>query len=655
MNRKRTAIYTLIGLFLSIFSPNLLKGQEFQASQGWDGYYLKQSLQKRAESALKTLMPTTDFVVEIRVNLKPAVESIKKTEGQNKPYALSQDQLGDVGQEDLLLLSKLGVWAASPTTEQGDSEYQVSRTDGLERITLVEADLILDSDASQEVAAAAKDLLERVVKIKPELKTRINVTRLKFGGSQTDLQKEASTELGAPPSQKEMILEYLSRFQVPITALFLGLTGAFLFLVAVMRWSGVEKAKLAALALKEENQSKGTAASDTTPDPTIHAPVGPQRAVSPLNSADSLENAGSSLSTPPKDRSGYESFIKIFSDSPQTAAVYLKRWVNSDQKEVVYGLSGLAQLMDLDKLDEMVSLLTTEDRKKWGRLLMTNLERQQWERGNSFLKSEIIGNKIVPQLSVEDEVLSLIAGISVSESLACLNKDPDLGGFLLSVLPTIQVSRILSSLDTEQAQRVCDSALNTDEGEILKKANIIKTMITELRSGKRTVPFLDKAIDLIREVGPQKEDILFASIAQTGNKDLLMEAAKQYFPADLIGNLSTNLLRNILNKLQVSQRAQLIYSSGEAMKKKLLECVGESGKMRELIDVEIETIETDSLQKAMLKRKAPELFWNFVDSVRAEIRTNAVALDEAEGVLAGWVEMRIQSRPGASSETLKAA
>ena len=101
--------------------------------------------------------------------------------------------------------------------------------------------------------------------------------------------------------------------------------------------------------------------------------------------------------------------------------------------------------------------------------------------------------------------------------------------------------------------------------------------------------------------------------------------------------------------MPLTKRAELIYSLAEVDKKSIFVALGETGKMRELIDSEIEAIQTDDVRKKFIDINKSIILKSFVDLVRLTIKSNPVIQESAASLVKAWIEEKKTSSPTAQA------
>jgi len=117
----------------------------------------------------------------------------------------------------------------------------------------------------------------------------------------------------------------------------------------------------------------------------------------------------------------------------------------------------------------------------------------------------------------------------------------------------------------------------------------------------------------------------------------MSRVAQQFFPADLLGDLPGEVLRTVLESMPLAQRAELIYSQADENKSMLYNAIGATGRVREIVDTEIEEIEANDSRARVLQRNSDRLWQEFIDRTRRLIRSDVKVQDEVMLVLESWI------------------
>lgn len=247
-------------------------------------------------------------------------------------------------------------------------------------------------------------------------------------------------------------------------------------------------------------------------------------------------------------------------------------------------------------------------------------------RAESFISNQIIENMLAPPPASDSETKEALSGISPQEVVDIAKGNPSLGAYLANVLATPQVAQMMTGLPEDIAQQVLAKVPDYNQNDYLQMGSSIREVIKSIRSGrnKKTTPFSFKSIDLIRDLGPAKERMLFEAIANTGDSDLLTEAARQLLPAELrFFLLPDNLLKVLLTHTPSAERAELIASQDEESKLRLLKAVGETGKLREILQIfEVSQISKDPIKLKRTQQNKDKYWGQFVAIVRGFLANN---------------------------------
>jgi hypothetical protein len=137
------------------------------------------------------------------------------------------------------------------------------------------------------------------------------------------------------------------------------------------------------------------------------------------------------------------------------------------------------------------------------------------------------------------------------------------------------------------------------------------------------------------EMSLDKERSLFIAFASQNGLDEIKSLALQYFPAELIFSLPTDLLRRSLDQMSISSRAELIAASDEAQAERLLELFG-GGKTREILEEELTVIREQENRMRELKRNGKVYLKNFVVQTRALITQSSEYEEQISKILDRW-------------------
>lgn len=579
------------------------------ASLEWQKVDLEDRLQSKIQKSISTSLPFSPFVVSVNISLKakPEAES-EKTPTEKNPTDKARVALG-----------KLDLDAPA----YGDSESNL-----FSNIESVRVNVILDSSVSE----MKKDLVKKI----------INNALGSLSQDQIDLTVDK-----ADLSQKEErdFKKWLIELKLPIGFLLATLILSILTLVLFSGYRTLETRKISVMEAQGARAQEDFQNRAERPERSEREAPAQRAAEAPAP----MVGSGSSTHATETAVSGFDKFRTLLKEAPDQASNLIKQWVKAPVKEAREALSALPQVLSTEEFLVIFQHLPMDDRKIWRRILSSSMGTQDLAIANQYISSQIVDSLLSSQPELDQELKKLISELDVSETLELANSDPELGGILVNLLPTNQVSQVYALADTGLASKVTVASLKFSPALLLEKASQLKQTIKKIKSRAKlqSVPFMDKTAELFSQLSPDKEGSILSALAEAGEYILLQTTAQQYFPSELILQLPESLLKACLDRFTLPRRAEFIVSREAAERTVLSDASGKPGsKLRELLDVEIQQVQGDALRLRRAER-AKEAFWKeFVQQVRARIRGNELAAEQAEPVLNAWLSQKTNGMLG---------
>jgi hypothetical protein len=610
---------TTLLLFGLIFCGTFASAQVSLNKQKLD---FESALQNRLSQAIVRVIPESDFTVNVIVELKPI--RFPKAQASTPPkYSFAPDE----SEASLLALSKLGIWVPPEVEKevpQVNPYEQLEQMDLFKNASLLQVDLILDAGVSKEDETSVMLISKKIVDGFKGIKSSINL-------SQMNLKKQITW------------LDWVKEFNIPIGFFLSAFLLFFLGLIVVFRFSSLEKRKLKVM---EADSQRSTADSEASRAAASRAQMETVTA----------STSGEALVAPPAltvegGESGIARLRSLVKSDIDVATYLVRLWIRNPSEGSGAALMVVPSALAFDSFQLLLSRLNEEERRDWKRQMGQAPTAMTVARAENFISSQIIENMLAPPPLSDAETKEALSGMSPQEVVDVAKGNPGLGAYLANVLATPQVAQMMTGLPEEVAQQVLAKVPDYNESDYLKMGNSIQEVIKSIRSGRktRTTPFTYKSIDLIRDLGPSKERMLFDAIANTGNHALLIEAAKKYFPADLVLQLPDGLLKVLLTHTPPAQRAELLAGLDEPSRVRLLKAVGETGKLREILDFEVEQIGNDSAKLKRAQFNRDKNWGHFVAIVRGFLAANQTEREISDLILDNWIKEKTNGAVQAKS------
>ncbi len=612
-------------------------------------------LTQKIEKNLINLVSEEAYVVNVSVRLKTlGVETVNI--GQSSQAPLTERTKLEIkrefdGEEGLIPLSKLGVWSVDTPTESPNetpTSYQKRIRNFSELIRTIQIDILLDSDRVPEPKVrivrqvigtilrgrlpVAANLNIQSLKLETVAKEKDNLKKELLSEVNTQMEKlkkdvESSARTPASVTEKTTI-DYLMDFKEVISILFVSMVLFVLGLLISQKYTKIQEKRIAveeSISMRQLDIPKSKSDSDSESSQVLEMHAGAES-----------DDA----------KSGFDQFDEIIKSQPERAAYMLKQWLYGDDKESNGILNYLPKVIPLNSLRSLLDLLSEEDRKKWNRVNKLDRSELNPKVLDRLIAQRISNHMIEPEIGIQESTRQLLAGITPREGVICIKNDVEVGALLALTMSSIQYTRILSLLDEVTIKKIAVASGQMDAKKMRYMGVKIEKMLNEIRQKAKSQSsvFLEKAPELIRDLGVGKESAIFESIAGMGQKEFLVEVSEQFYPAQLISNLPQHIMRQALDGMSLPAKAELI-ASQEELSEILLEAAGR-GKLKEILQVEVDEIEADDTRKNMILRQKDLKLQNFVNNVRRLIKEEQSILLEVQPIIKSWADQMIARSGG---------
>jgi len=621
----------------ALFSTFLLTMLNLSVSLGandWDDLTFKLQLEKNlvqeSRSIVESVLPKTHYYIVLSVTLEslPQAKAVPNI-GNELNKVFSEAELKALAQNsDRIYLDKLGGWttaAASPEVVAQAKQRTIQK---------INVTLGYDETLELKKVEGVKKTLEILYKGYSK-----NVT----------LQLEKQQIFVAP--EKEVISltlkDWVQLLKEPLTYLVIALMGLLGYLTTNSKFINVEKEKVAAMNASAQAATQNTGSSEAAFKPND------------VPSAEKPVTSGA-MPTPAQDLKIKELVDKvenICATNLQDIKTLVKEFLAEESFSANCSLTFLASSLNVETLKKLTALLNPAERTKWKKCLFADFDLEKITVAHLHLSKSISQFYLEENDASDKEVREMMKQLSPRDAAQLLKKNAKLSAFLFNNLSTIQLTRLVALLDSDVLATALKDSMLYSEGDHRDVINTLKTELQDVKAKNDNVinPFLEKSFDLIKDVPLVKEEAIFSAIAMTGQEEILSKMAIENLPSSLILELPLPFLMISLNRFKLERRVEIILSRSEEDKNKLLLCYGETGKNREIIDLEIQTVALNQIKMRTITKNKDALWTEFVKGVRSYYRGLAEEPVEVEELRIKWVKDFIAKNKGATNVTSQAS
>ncbi|MCB0385966.1 MAG: hypothetical protein KDD43_11280, partial [Bdellovibrionales bacterium] len=361
---------------------------------------------------------------------------------------------------------------------------------------------------------AAKAIGEAIMKSNAQIADAINAAA---GREPTEVKEDGSIkpkEVDKVPELPKTWQEALMVFKLPIGIL----VATLLLLLFVSGFKTIESQKVAVMAA-QVNQAKAAAEAQNNqvkPDDSDRdRDKGEMLAV-----REGLGAGGGS------GEGGFDQFRKMAEQYPETAAYLIKLWLNMETPESQRAIAALTKMVPVETLVPVFGGLDDELKLKLKKASLMVIDASSIQRAEGFIVDQMVENFLVNTVDLPEDLKTLLSSMTITECVECIRRDSHLGAAFINILQAAQVGRVLKMLPEEEISGLFDEGLTFTSDSVLSLAATLQPMLAEIRQEKTThqVPLVNKAVELIRYLGPEKEHEVFKMLISSGAKEQIREA-----------------------------------------------------------------------------------------------------------------------------------
>jgi len=336
---------------------------------------------------------------------------------------------------------------------------------------------------------------------------------------------------------------------------------------------------------------------------------------------------------------GIERFKTFLETNDASATLLIKRWISLSGKKQNAALKAIVQQLENKQLVSIFANIEEDDRETWKEKLNSPLTNEEVEIANKYISNQIVEEIIVPDKISDPEVADILMKIEPAKAAEFIKEKPVLGQFLLNILNTNFISQVFEFFNDEELTSIVSGSLG------LKDIKITDDQLTEMKSAlekfKRTkdkLPFVKKLLDLIPMATPRREKILFHSLGQVGDDQILRKVAEDYFPAELVTKLPEAFVKSSMQSYPLSKRVELLSVLSEDDKNWMMNAIAPAGsKAADMLDLEFEKNDKDISFKRKIQEEGDQMHKEYIEFLRKQIERDKSVAGEVSDILDGFV------------------
>lgn len=591
----------------------------------WQKIDLEKDIVGQYEGAFASVLERDEFFV--RAEVKYSDPGMPNFQDLNQDNFKVSDIPFDESKGDYIAFSKVGLEV--PVLGKAYQEHQKKLK---EMYRYNESFDLFKNIQSIDVVINVSDAIspgkmELVESVKENFKISVGGFTPKVSVNKIKMEEvKENTEPGEGPAGKNKeepglkdFLELLGKFGNAIgMILTVIILGALAFILLKKYMEFMEKLKgMESPAAKSEQQDKDDDKDPQAPAAGIAASQGEEAEVS----------------------DGLDRFEKLVKLNPKQATLLVKRWIREKSADAALALGAVAQQLDAELLDSLFENLDAIEREEWTDSIGGYLEGKELEKANKIV-SEGVVRELVGGSFIEDyELVDIILGMDSEMVKDYILGNREYGKILANLVNSEIISKVFEELDEQGIDQVVALSLDFSVEEAMENIEGFKESLRNFCAQGAPKPFNNKLLQVVSEVSPEKESMLYRFMAKDTKRSQIVAVAMRNLPSELVFKLPSAFMKETMQNYPMSKKVELLASLEEEKREFLLNSFTEQGSnAREMVLMELETLESDELQKKRVESNRDELWAQFLKYTRASLKNKEGLEHEIRGIVEEWAD-----------------
>ena len=605
-----------LGLILSFFALSAFAGEEIKGDLEWQRVNLESTLNERAKAILSAYSSGHQVIVQTSITMKAT---------ETKPHTGTVDaNSAQKTAENEVMLGKLDM--SAPTLNVVEDSFFTR----IQKVTI-------NSYVPKFVLDAGKDQIEKQLKAIAKIsgQTQISVTVEELVTPKVVVQEE-------PWSIRKWLIEFKELLGLVLGALVLSFFAVFIGFIVMGAYKKIETKKLAVMearnTLEAEKSKKAEEHEELEKVSTQAKEAGATDDSEDWGDIDGVD-------------SGFNRFKDILATDPDAASGMVRQWIQHPAKNgPLEALLTLPQVVDSKALMGLFSLLTLDERKTWKTTLSERISGPspgEVKCADRFISREIVELLIIPHQVSDVEFKKLLQSLTFKDCVSLVMNHTQYAPILINYLPTAIVSRLYTLLPKEKADEITLLSVKFKESDFAQQLGEVKKIVQSIVTGTGAAggtPFVDNISELLRTVSYARERSIWTALLDAGEVNVIQVAATKVFPCHLVTKLPAELLKRAIDRFNTAKKADFISGLPEQDRKFYLEVCSKGGtKLREMLDYELNQIETNEVRKKKNSKYANQLQKEYLDIVRSFVISDEHVQDIATELVNHWINQATQN------------
>lgn len=627
-------------IFLSLAAPLFYAFTPVSLSSSsleWQKIELEKNINQKVVNSISPVIRSGEFIVNTQVvvkspgELKPGAGGGAGGDNKNKKNKINFNDIDPQNAKgDFVVLSKLGIEAPvyGASDDSADSgkpgseakEWQKFLTQYIEvndlarYVDKIVIDVKLDNYLGEETKKTVEEILNSVSLSFGKAKAEIKLSYIDMKEMKKEIEKKRD-------QQNREFYEWIGKLGAPVGIIIAVILLGIFALVIFKKYAELHEKQMEML----KNQMMQQAPAQPNKDE---------------EDKKEKEQTAASVSSVSEEESvnGLERFRAILKTSPMEASLMVKKWINEPIKLHQLALKCLVKELDSDELSSLFSSLSMEERKEWKKIISKPSKEEELKEAKKFIGIQVVQEMIIPNTITDHEMIELLLKVKPEDCAELVKEDDQLGSFLLNVMNTKFVSKMLNKLSSDEMQTIIRAGMNLT----LQQADLITDDLrAKLKSIVRTEtmsPMIEKIMELIPVAAMDKERALYSSLVETGNIVAVVDLAKRNLPYDILFTMPDVLMKNFIQSYPREKRPEIFYMAEDDKKDWIKNLIAPNQKSQDMLSLDLEKYQTNSSLNERITVGIDQVKKDFLDHCRQQIKQNPSLQRDLEPVILNWME-----------------
>jgi hypothetical protein len=617
-------------IFFLLIQSNLI----FARSLEWQKVTLQNEIRDKVTDAIDNVILGNQFFVDVQIKyLKP---NIPEFEDVDDVKTRVSDIEFDDSKGDYIAFSKIGLEV--PVLEKYYDEnqnklkemFQYNQLNDLfTQLESIKIKILLSSELNQQLIEKVQNLIQSIDFSYGDKKPKIDFQVIDISKviKMTDEEKKKQGAEGGGDGKNEVknihdkkfnLLDWLSKFGNAI-----GLVIAVL-LLGLFSWLILKKY----FELKKELLDMEKAPEEKTAE-ELEA----EEAAKEEEEEEEEEII--------KTREDFGRFKQFMQEYPEDTTLMIKRWIGEVESNPRYELilRAIVQQLEDNEIKDLINSLNDNEKSKWKSHLDQFLTKDELIEANKTLSEEVVREIVSPNASEDPALTDMLINLKESQAIQFVNDHPSEAKVLFNLLSPVFSAKVLNKIDESLTARAIEDSMNYDPRFDQEGVARFKKRLTAFVKEHPDRPFNQKIIEMLQSFDPAKENILYRYLAKEGKRSEIIMAGTKQFPAQLISQLSSEAITDIMQVYPTDEKVSLLLSLDKMKADQILEKFAPVGtKAREVLSIEFNSIESNELRSRQIERNRDKYWKDFVKFTRDHLNANTEFKVEIRDLVTNWAD-----------------